>query len=303
MSRRLLSDGTQVIPLMALQITIFPYHGLSLCVSFLHVAADGPALHHFIRSWASISAGNGLNGPLPSHDRTVVQDPEGLESAYLRHHSEPINFDSETMSQRLSDKVRATFSLSKPQIERLKNWANSQITKSTQFSSFVVTSSVVWVSFIMSRELISGGSGAEDEACCFAFAANCRNERLGYRIPAEYFGNCFAFCLTAVEKSELLGENGLVVAMKAIEKRVGEVKKVTLKDVMAEMSVWKELVERGAALCAAGSPRLGAYDTNFGWGRPIKTEENPGMKMVALKLGWVWVRLIWLALLPRGNKI
>lgn len=278
-----LSDGTQLIPLLTLQITIFPYQGLSIAVSFLHVAVDGPALHHFIKSWASIFAGKELDAPPPFHDRTVVQDPHGLESAFLRLHWSipgPINFYTEPISQRLGDKVRATLSLSKHQIERLKNWGKSQITKlgqplemeSPYFSSFVVTCSLVWVCFVVSHAGRESELVWEDELCCFSFVANCRNGRLGYPIPRGYFGNCLAYCVAAIKKSEVLGGNGMVVGMKAIGKRVEEVEKEAVGNMVEEISVWMKSAESGIAVAVVGSPILGAYDTNFGWGRPIKTE-------------------------------
>lgn len=112
----------------------------------------------------------------------------------------------------------------------------------------------------------------KDEACCFAFAADCRRRGVGYTIPPGYFGNCLAFCYAEVKKSEILGENGMVMAMKAIGKRVGEVENEALKSTGDAWSVWKKFVESGGALAVAGSPRLGAYDLDFGWGRPVKTE-------------------------------
>ncbi|XP_022140618.1 coumaroyl-CoA:anthocyanidin 3-O-glucoside-6''-O-coumaroyltransferase 2-like [Momordica charantia] len=268
---RVASDGTtQAIPLLTLRVTIFPYQGLSIGLSFLHVAVDGPAFHHFVKSWASICKGQDFDGPTPVHDRTVVRDPNGLESTILQLQwsmAGPINFGSEPISKRLADMVRATFELSKAQIEGLKSWARAE---SPHFSSFVAVCSLVWVCFIKSREG-EGGNGKGSEVCCFAFAADCR-KRLGYPMPAGYFGNCLAFCHAVVEKGELLGGDGVIVGMKATGKRVGEAEDEPLKETAEWASVWKKYKERGVVFAVAGSPRLGAYDVDFGWGRPIKTD-------------------------------
>lgn len=64
----------------------------------------------------------------------------------------------------------------------------------------------------------------------------------------------------------------MVLGMKAIEKRVRDMEKAALKDITEGMPILKKYVESEIVFSVAWSPRLGAYDTDFGWGKPIKTE-------------------------------
>ncbi|KAF3443821.1 hypothetical protein FNV43_RR13511 [Rhamnella rubrinervis] len=48
------NNDTRVVPLMALQVSVFPNMGICIGVTFNHVVADGRAFHHFMRSWVSI---------------------------------------------------------------------------------------------------------------------------------------------------------------------------------------------------------------------------------------------------------
>ncbi|KAG9146105.1 hypothetical protein Leryth_015897 [Lithospermum erythrorhizon] len=49
-----LADGSKIVPLLALQVTLFPEKGICIGYAFQHVAGDGSSMHAFINSWASI---------------------------------------------------------------------------------------------------------------------------------------------------------------------------------------------------------------------------------------------------------
>lgn len=49
-----LEDGTSVTPLMAMQVTVMPHSGFSICITFHHAVRDGRALHHCMKFWASV---------------------------------------------------------------------------------------------------------------------------------------------------------------------------------------------------------------------------------------------------------
>ena len=51
---RVTSDGKLVVPLLALQVVVFPNSGICIGTKFCHVVADGMAFNHFMKSWASI---------------------------------------------------------------------------------------------------------------------------------------------------------------------------------------------------------------------------------------------------------
>ncbi|KAJ7959921.1 Anthocyanin 5-aromatic acyltransferase [Quillaja saponaria] len=85
-----LEDGTRLVPLMAVQVTVLPNSGFGICVTVNHVAADGKAFLHFMKSWASIcrTRGESLDN-VPLHDRSVVEDPNGFELNLLKQWSSP----------------------------------------------------------------------------------------------------------------------------------------------------------------------------------------------------------------------
>lgn len=79
-------NNTGVIPLLALQVTVFPNSCICIGVTFRHIA-DGRTFHHFMNSWASVCKNNGdltsIEKSLPSHDRSLVKDTNGLETLFL----------------------------------------------------------------------------------------------------------------------------------------------------------------------------------------------------------------------------
>ncbi|KAK9285951.1 hypothetical protein L1049_025153 [Liquidambar formosana] len=87
-----------------------------------------------------------------------------------------------------------------------------------------------------------------------------------------YFGNCLALCFVSAKRAELVGENGVFAAAKAIGRKVKELESGVLRGAEKWMSKWKELGEEGRLVSVAGSPKLLVYDTDFGWGRPKKSE-------------------------------
>lgn len=60
--------------------------------------------------------------------------------------------------------------------------------------------------------------------------------------------------------------------MKAIGNKVRELESGALEGAEKWLLDWKEISELGHLVTVAGSPRLGVYETDFGWGRPKKSE-------------------------------
>ncbi|GAV85812.1 Transferase domain-containing protein [Cephalotus follicularis] len=275
------SDGTRVLPLLAVQVTVFPFSGVCIGVEFSHVAADGSAFNHFMKSWASIcrSKGNSLiyvDKWLPSFGRDQIEDPQGLESILLKDWwdwSSTREEDKGPINEGLTDKVRATFVLGKAQIERLKNWVSSHCMNNNEvrLSTFAVTCALIWVCVVKSQESEAGNLHNDDELCYFNFVADCRN-RYEFSIPATYFGNCLAICVVTLKMSDIMGEDGIVAATKAIGNKVRELESGALRGADKWLSGWKEIFESGHVVTVAGSPRLRVYETDFGWGKPIKSE-------------------------------
>ncbi|KAJ1395864.1 Transferase [Sesbania bispinosa] len=273
-------DGTRVIPLMAIQVTILPCYGLSICATFSHVAADGKSLHHFMKYWASVSKANGdltpLEGTLslPFHDRDRVKDPKGLKLVYLR---ESMKFEG-FVRDVYTNKVRATFVLSHERVEKVKKWislkcASSYASGTPHVSTFVVTCSLVWVCMIKSEQRnVNCVAKGCDELCYMVFVADCRDSP-EFALPSTYFGNCLASLIPAVKRGEIVGENGIVVAANAIGRKIRDFKSDAMGGAETLMSDFRELGKPGkSVLVVAGSPKLGVYETDFGWGNPKKSE-------------------------------
>ncbi|MED6162817.1 hypothetical protein PIB30_074074 [Stylosanthes scabra] len=303
-----LENGTRVIPLMAIQLTIIPNSGFSISLTFNHLVADGKSLHHFIKFWAKLckdivtKGGNNLgsfvvegsngNLPLPSHDRGKVKDPNGLMQVYLE---ELRNSDFQSMEFRglvkdvSTDKARGTLVVTRDQVEKLKKWVSLKFSDTygnpdesllQHISTFVVTTSLVWVSMIESEEQFNNNNNKNvnkedhyEEVCHLVFLADCRGQ-VEFCVPPNYFGNCLEPAFVTLKRGDILGENnGIVKVASAIESEIREMKREALRDGENMMRRYKELAMCGESLIVvAGSPKLGVYETEFGWGKPRKSD-------------------------------
>ncbi|KAI4323760.1 hypothetical protein L6164_023341 [Bauhinia variegata] len=278
-SARDLDDGSRVVPLMAIQVTILPCHGFSIGVIFHHVAADGRAFHHFMKSWASICRTGGfLEEAEPIHDRIGIEDPYGLQQIFLNDWWNRANSESKQGWNKkpnhgiCNDTVRATIRLGQSQVHNLKDWVLKKFKNElamTHTSTFVVICSSIWVCLLESQ---GRSDEDEDKLCYFLFSADCRN-RYGFSIPTSYFGNCLVLCSVPLKRKDLVGELGFVQATKAIGSKVRELEGGALKGAEKWMLLRKEVKELAHhVMVVAGSPNLGAYKTDFGFGKLTKTE-------------------------------
>ncbi|GLT34900.1 hypothetical protein SLA2020_093890 [Shorea laevis] len=258
---------------MGVQVTVFPNSGISIGVTFSHIVADGRALAHFMKSWALIYKAKGdlisLNDSLPIYNRNLIGDPGRVAATLMKD-----AWDWKLGSIPLQ-KLRITTVISGPQIEILKNWVREKNATENQpeqlrVSTFIVTCAYMWVCLIRSHERDIGDDGGDDKLYHFAFMADCR-DRLN--LPATYFGNCLEPRFAEAKRDELVGENGVLVAVKSIGREVSELDKGALKGAEQWLSRTKEVFQSGAhTVSVAGSPKLLVYETDFGWGRPKKAE-------------------------------
>ncbi|GMI78682.1 hypothetical protein like AT1G03940 [Hibiscus trionum] len=266
-------------PLMAIQVTIFPNAGVSLGVTFSHVAADGRAFAHFTKSWAAICKSKGdsssafFNSSPPDYRRDLIQDPHGIWSIFLKQRNEAKK-RSTGMSISPTDNVRFSPVFTKSHVETLKKRIALKFTEENEkdeprLSTFVVTIAFIWVCLIKLHR--SNNQTVDDHGTyVLLFQADCR-DRL--RLPANYFGNCLKPCTATVKTSEIAAENGVLVAAKAIGNAIKEFEKEPLKGAESWISRSRE-VSNGCEyrVAIAGSPKLRVYDTDFGFGRPIKSD-------------------------------
>ncbi|MBA0625960.1 hypothetical protein Godav_003702 [Gossypium davidsonii] len=267
------SGCIQKMPLMAIQVTLFPNQGISIGVSFCHVAGDGRTLAHFMKSWASIQQSQGdltcLNNPLPDFSsRDLIEDPLGLACLFMKR-----KWRFEDLSNNPIEKLRITCTITRSQVELLKDLVKKGCVEDNgsepvSISTFVVTCAYMWVCLTKLQETtvsqqISSADDS-DELSYFLFAVDCRGH---LKLPATYFGNCTIARTVAVKRSALIGENGIVVAGKVIGREVMETYKGPLKG--AEREKFKS---RHPPIMVSASPKFELYKVDFGWGRPRKTE-------------------------------
>ncbi|KAK8602113.1 hypothetical protein V6N13_058233 [Hibiscus sabdariffa] len=279
------SNGCMQRPTMAVQVTMFPNVGISIGVGFSHVAADGRTLAHFMKSWASLHRCQGdltcLDNYLPSFNRDSINDPlrlaPGLFTMHGRIFQEASSSSSSSSSSSTSNvsvnNIRVTCKINRPQVELLKDWVNKKCmevkpSEPMRISTFVVTCAYMWVCLIKLQQAETHQH--PNLLSYFHFGADCREH---LKLPATYFGNCIISCLATAEKSELLGPRGILVAATAIGREILKFQEKPFKDVKESLPKIIETIERGNDIIfASASPKFGVYETDFGWGRPKKTE-------------------------------
>ncbi|KAL4272628.1 hypothetical protein GQ457_13G017700 [Hibiscus cannabinus] len=263
--------------LMAIQVTIFPNVGVSIGITFSHVAADGRAFSHFAKSWAAICKSKGdsklVNISPPDYSRDSIQDPHGIWSVFLKHRNEAKK-PSTGMSISPPDNVRVSPVFTKSQVETLKKWIARKFVEENErdeprLSTFVVTIAFIWVCLIKLHQ--SNNKTLDDHGTyVLLFQADCR-DRL--RLPTNYFGNCLKPCIVSVKASEIRAGNGVLMAAKAMGDAIKGLEEEPLKGAESWMQREKQVSDGGLYRVAiAGSPKLRVYDTDFGFGRPIKSD-------------------------------
>ncbi|GMI97025.1 hypothetical protein like AT1G03940 [Hibiscus trionum] len=272
------SGGCIQKPNMAIQVTVFPDVGISIGVGFSHVLGDGRTDAHFMKSWASIHKSQGdstcLRNSLPSFDRGLVNDPSGPASGLFMK-NERVFQGTSSSSKVFFNNVRVTCKIKRSHVESLKDWVKKRSmevngSEPIRMSTFVVTCAYTWVCLLKLQHHQNHSSDDSGELSYFHFPVDCRGH---LKLPETYFGNCVLLRMTAAEKSELLGENGILVAATAIGREIMEFQEQPFKD--AEPS-WKKVVEIikmiKDSVFVTSSPKFGVYTSDFGWGRPRKIE-------------------------------
>ncbi|KAL1345799.1 hypothetical protein HN51_019493 [Arachis hypogaea] len=300
-----MEDGTLVMPLMAIQVTVLPNTAFAISLTFSHLAADGYSLHHFIKFWANlckqiITRGSGTNDEdvkessflsLPFHDRDIVKDPKGLKHVYMEEVRDLLRKNNNLMNSQVpvnsNTMVRATLVLNHSQVEKLKKFVSLKYRDTygsntlLHMSTFVVTCSLIWVCMMQSEEQTEGNhhhnnKNFDDEVCYFIILADYRG-RSELSIPSNYFGNCLLSGYVRLKRGELVGENngdcyhGIFEAASGIDREIRNLRNDALTRVESFVPYARELNKCRSITVVAGSPKLGVYETDFGWGKPKKS--------------------------------
>nr|GMD31943.1 malonyl-coenzyme A:anthocyanin 3-O-glucoside-6''-O-malonyltransferase-like [Ipomoea batatas] len=271
-------DGSVIVPVLALQVTLFPDVGICIGVTNHHAIGDASSMFGFMKAWAfffSHKEETTLPAEIqPFYDRTVLKDQKGLETLFWDN-VKNIKIE-ETHVHRLpliTNRIRATFTLTRHDIQRLKNRILARRPKLAHISSFTATCSYVWTCLIKSRyDADTDITGDGDEV--FGCAADCRLH-LDPPVPGNYFGNCLAGCFGCTDTKKLAGEEGLLDAAdvigESIRRQLYDKERGVLGGAEDSFKLMSKLkIDR--LLTVIGSPKFDYYGLDFGWGNPKKFE-------------------------------
>jgi hypothetical protein len=257
---------------------LFPSQGFCIGITIHHLAVDGNTVVKFIKSWAHISKYG--TTPQDVHlpmllDRKVINIPTELESkifefppyisedkTYVRALKLPPTKDTE-------DVVKMTLELTQENVEKLKERVKSVSTRTDlHLSTFVVTYAYVLTCVVKAR-----GDDA-DQLVPFTYVADFR-DRLDPPVPVNYFGNCvLPINFSGDKANEFLGEDGFVNAVKILSDSIRGVSSRGAESIWELYELGLKKMEQGTQkkLSVAGSNKFGIYGSDFGWGRPVSTE-------------------------------
>ncbi|KAG7564090.1 Transferase [Arabidopsis suecica] len=260
----------------SIQITLFPNQGFSIGVAAHHAVLDGKTSSTFIKAWAQICKQELDNIPenlTPSYDRSLIKDPTGLDEKMIELvrslKEDKTNIRSLTSlpaSELGDDVVLATLVLSRDDIERLREQVKN-VSPSLHLSTFVIAYAYAWSCFVKAR----GGNG--ERSVSFLFVGDFR-DRLDPKLPGNYFGNCmFPVGCYNRKAAEFMEEKGFVTAVEILSdlvKGLSSRKIETIADTFVEGFGFQSWSTQFGTV--AGSTRLGVYEADFGWGRPVKVD-------------------------------
>ncbi|KAF8049979.1 hypothetical protein N665_2081s0015 [Sinapis alba] len=268
---------------LAVQITFFPNQGFSLGVSAHHAVLDGKTTAMFLKAWAHSCKQEQEPLPhdlIPSFDRTVVQDPTGIDTKLLNQWLSASDnkpnlklFPSKEIG---ADIVRVTYQLTRENIQKLRERVETESRSGPELrlSAFVITYAYVITCLVKAR------GGDPNRRVCIGFASDFRS-RLSPPLPSTYFGNCIVWSGDFDAKAEPIlkegGEEGKgFISASAVETLSGCVNGLSPENIEEKMlSPFESFMrmEPGRQIFSvAGSTRLGIYGSDFGWGKPVKVE-------------------------------
>ncbi|KAF4397648.1 hypothetical protein G4B88_027388 [Cannabis sativa] len=275
--------------ILAFQVTLFPNFGFSIGMANHHAAIDGKSVHMFLKTWTHICQSqqqqqeyNYSYSPLelkPFFDRTVIVDSKGIDAIIAEqlreldggpHNRSLIPWKKEVPS----GTVRGTFQVTRENINKLRQLLNVHNNSLLHLSSFCLTFSYILVSLAKAKGLHKDG-----QKIFFGFAVDARS-RFEPPLPGTYLGNCVVGKFAEAYAKDLAGEDGLFLAVKAISDAIRSyetAKETILYGLENLVPVFLKSHEEGKGshdelYTIASSPKFEPYNTDFGWGRPKKSD-------------------------------
>ncbi|XP_022151598.1 phenolic glucoside malonyltransferase 1-like [Momordica charantia] len=266
---------------IAIQVTSLQNRGFSIGITNHHAIMDGRTVTSFVKTWARI-CNLGGSSPIPTieampfYDRSVIDDAAGLSAIYANVWQNLEGPNNRSLNLKLPKTppglIRCTLEFTRKNLQKLRQWVLKKRENNEEndhhVSSFALATAYLCVCTAKSE-------GLSDGKFVFAFAADARS-RLKPPVPLNYFGNCLVAGFVLLERSELLGENGIVVASEAISEAIRNLGETALKGAetwcssMAAMT--SDYSQPKGIISISGSPRFEVYSADFGWGKPRKVE-------------------------------
>ncbi|XP_027928466.1 phenolic glucoside malonyltransferase 1-like [Vigna unguiculata] len=263
--------------LFAVQVTLFPNAGFAIGITSHHAVLDGKASTTFVKSWAYLCREAQPPYSLPAEwvpffDREIVKDPTKIGEKYSRDWLKmggPNNRSLKVSEMPVPEEAtRGLFHLSSSGIEKLKQIVQSKENNTNlHLSTFVLAAAYSMVCRVKAE-------GGQSTSTGFGLNVDCRRQ-MEPPVPPTYLGNCVGITVAITETKDLLGEDGLVVAVKALSEALGTLKK---EGFLHEAEDWWKMVYESYKVgdtktaAFAGSPRFDIYSSDFGWGKPTKVE-------------------------------
>ncbi|CAA7013281.1 unnamed protein product [Microthlaspi erraticum] len=270
----------------SLQVTLFPSQGFSIgfAAHAHHAVLDGKTASMFVKAWAhsckqllenkAVSLPESLT---PSLDRsTLLKDLSWLDEKMIEivrslkpdKANERRSLTPMPTRELGDDVVIVTVVLSRGDVERLREKVKSESNRPLlHLSTFVIAYAYAWTCCVKAR------GGNRDRAVSFLFLGDFR-ERLDPPLPATYFGNCVFPAVRYNRKAgDFAEERGFVTAVEILSGLVNGLSSRKIETIAEEfaggLGCLGERAQRGSV---TGSTRLGFYETDFGWGKPVKTD-------------------------------
>ncbi|XP_078166350.1 phenolic glucoside malonyltransferase 2-like [Carex rostrata] len=273
-------DDEELKPVFAVQVTVFPEQGIVIGTSLHHTVCDGSTSMQFMHTWAETCLSGVLSSSrVPVFDRSLVSDPSNLYSFFYNETQKMLKSAPKRVFKPRSDLVVATFTFRQWHIQGLKQLVSTKAEQrkmsSFHCSTIVIAFAYIWSCFVQAKGIDSS------KRACIGIAADVR-ARIQPPIPVEYFGNCIVICLASANVADLIQNDGIVMAAKAISKAVAQPSE-RLKSARNWMQEYAPFAGV-PVLTVAGSPKFRAYDIDFGFGRPTKVEIISATKAGAMSV-------------------
>ncbi|KAK9139578.1 hypothetical protein Scep_009259 [Stephania cephalantha] len=292
-------NSSNAVPLLALQLTLFQNSGICIGLSQPHATGDGRSVAMFLKSWSLNSKFLGISTSfllydhqslliIPFFDRTVLKNVSiRFQEAYFLHlvkfiRSKYSMSEQDCMNWLLAsmedlkvppNHIAASFELTGTDIGRLRKWVTSRT--NTSPSRFVLVFAYIWVCLAKATNVKTTRDDPKEglmKASSVLSFADYR-ARLDPPLPPTYFGNCVGEIVLSTKKGDLVGEDGLVVAVNLIVKEIRGLDDTLVRDVdpgLANLMFPTGDVSEFDVI--AGSTQFGFYELDFGLGRPKKVE-------------------------------